>query len=166
MSRLKNFSDESGSHLLTTNTSQGRNLLQNEQWAELLETILFEYRDAGEYLVHHYVIMTSHLHLLATTARAARPAKAMQLIKGRFSYELKKRFRVGRSPWQEGFAGRQIRTLGEFTAAARYIEDNPVKAKLGETPQQYPFSSANGRRVLDPMPKFGAKAPREREVAV
>lgn len=165
MSRLRNFSNAAGSHFLTASTSQGRNLLQRAQWAELLEGILFDYRDAGEYLVHHYVIMPNHIHLLAMTQKAASPSKIMQLIKGRFSYELKRAFRVIGSPWQQGFAGRQIRTSDEFWAAARYIEENPVKARLCECAQQYPFSSANGRRALDPMPEFGAKAPNRREVA-
>ena len=166
MSRLKNYSNECGSYFFTTKTSGGRNLLQRAQWAELLESILFEYRDAGEYLVHHYVIMPNHFHLLATTARAERPAKVMQLIKGRFSFELKKQFGVRWSPWQEGFAGRQILTSDQFHAAARYIERNPVEAHLCDSPQQYPFSSNNGKRTLDGMPEFGAKAPKTGEVAV
>ena len=166
MGRLKNFSNKAGTHFLTANTSSGRNLLQNAQWAELLEDVLFEYRDAGEYQVHHYVMMPNHVHLLATTQKAPSPCKIVQLIKGRFSYELKKGFGVARSPWQEGFAGRQIWTSDEFRAAARYIEENPVKGRRCESAEQYPFSSANGRRALDPMPEFGAKAPTGRGVAV
>jgi putative transposase len=162
MSRLRNFSNEPGSYFFTTKTSAGRNLLQNAQWAGLLERILFEYRDAGEYLVHQYVIMPNHFHLLATTARAERPAKIMQLVKGRFSYELKKQYGVQRSPWQEGFASRRIRTFSQFRAAARYIELNPVKDHLCDSPQEYPFGSSKGKRRLDPMPEFGAKAQEER----
>jgi len=124
-----------------------------------LEEILFEYRDAGEYLAHSHVIMPNHLHLLATTAQAKRPAKIMQFVKGRFSFELKKQYGVGRSPWQEGFASRRILSSNEFRAAVRYIEENPVKAGLCDSPEKYRYSSASGRHRMDPMPEFGAKAP-------
>ncbi len=156
MSRLRNFSSEEGTYLFTTGTSLHRNLLQRNHWAELLESIVFEYRDANQYLVHRYAIMPDHLHLLSTTA-AKSPAKIMQLIKGRFSYELKRQFGVGRSPWQEGFASRRIATPNEFQRVASYIEDNPVKAHLCNAPEVYRFSSASGRHRLDPMPELGLK---------
>ena len=157
MSRISNFSTEEGSYLFTTGTSLHRNLLQKTQWAELLESIVFEYRDRGEYLVHYYVIMPNHFHLLATTARAKSPAKIMQLIKGRFSYELKKQYGVSRSPWQEGFASRRIIEATQFERAAKYIEENPVKACLCDSPEHYRFSSASDRHRLDPMLKLGLK---------
>lgn len=159
MSRLKNFSQEAGTYMLTTVASQSRNLLQRAQWAELLESILLDYRDAGEYLVHQYVIMPNHLHLLATTAKAQSPAKVMQLIKGRFSYELKKQYGWKLSPWQESFAGRRAKDANQYWDAARYIEQNPVKAQLCDSAEKYRYSSASGRHRLDPMPEFGAKAP-------
>lgn len=159
MARLKNFSNEPGCHLFTANTSAHRNLLQNSLWAQLLEDILFEYRDRGEYLIHHYVIMRNHIHVLGSTAKTRQPARIMQLVKGRFSYELKKEFGLSAPPWQEGFAGRPIRTYEEFQRAARYIQENPVRAGLCESAEQYPFSSFSGKRVLDPTPEFGAKAP-------
>ncbi|MGH9789298.1 MAG: REP-associated tyrosine transposase [Candidatus Acidiferrales bacterium] len=166
MSRLKNFSLAEGTHLLTTHTSLHRQLLQSAQRAELLEGIVFEYRDAGEYLVHAYAIMPDHLHLLATTARAKSPAKIMQLIKGRFSYELKKQYGAGRSAWQEGFAGRQIVNPSQFCAAVKYIEENPVKAELCDSPVKYRYCSASGRYRMDPMPDFGAKARKSKEASV
>jgi len=163
MSRLKNFSMKEGTHLFTTGTSLHRNLLQRTQWADLLESILFEYRDAGEYLVHSHAIMPDHLHVLATTAQAKSPAKIMQLVKGRFSYELKKQYGVSRSPWQEGFASRHVVNASQFSSAVKYIEENPVKAGLCNSPEKHRYGSASGRHRMDPMPDFGAKAPGREE---
>jgi len=160
MSRLKNFSQKPGTCMLTTVASQSRNLLQRAQWAELLETILFGYRDWGEYLVHSYVIMPNHFHLLATITRAQSPAKVMQLVKGRFSFELKKQCGEKLSPWQDGFASRRIADPKQFREVSKYIEENPVKAHLCDSPEKYRFSSASGRHGLDPMPELGLK-PRE-----
>lgn len=125
----------------------------------MLERVVFDYRDVGEYLVHQYVIMPNHFHLLATTAKAQSPAKVMQLIKGRFSFELKKQYGWTLSPWPEGFAGRRVRDSQQFWEAAKYIEENPVKAHLCESPEQYPYSSAWERHRLDPMPELGLKPP-------
>jgi len=159
MSRLKNFSQVAGTYMLTTVASQSRNLLQRVQWAELLEDILFAYREAGEYLVHNYAIMPDHFHLLATTAKAQSPAKIMQLVKGRFSFELRKQYSSKLSPWHEGFAGRRIKDSNQFWDAARYIEENPVEAHLCDSPEKFRYSSASGRHRLDLMPEFGAEAP-------
>src|SRR2546430_2461544 len=66
--------------------------------------------------------------------------------------------------WQVGFHGWTIHDLKDWKVRAEYIRDNPVRAKLVQTPQDWPYSSASGRFTIDPTPaKFhelssGAKA--------
>ncbi len=73
--------------------------------------------------------------------------------------------------WQQGFYDWTIRDFNDWQTKAEYIRMNPVRAKLSEKPEDWPFSSANGRFALEPMPeKFvqpasGAKAQSSRAVA-
>jgi hypothetical protein len=42
-----------------------------------------------------------------------------------------------------------MRDAEEYRGSKRYIEQNPVVAKLSEAAEAYPFSSASGSHVLD-----------------
>jgi hypothetical protein len=46
----------------------------------------------------------------------------------------------------------QISSAGKFIECARYIEENPVRAGLVSSADEYAFSSA-GEDGMDPMPR-------------
>jgi len=83
--------------------------------------------------------MPNHLHLLMTLPGDMTIEKAMQLIKGGFSYRLKREFGYQGEVWQRGFSEVRIRDGQSFMQHREYIVHNPVKAGLVETPEQYPF---------------------------
>jgi hypothetical protein len=74
----------------------------------------------------------------------------MQMIKGgsahRIGTERPQPFPI----WHRGFHDRWIRDADQFWTAKSYIEQNPVKAKLAEKPEDYSRSSAAGKIALDP----------------
>ena len=78
---------------VTTKTSMARRLLQSERNAVLLIEVLRSNVAAGRFQLHDdFVIMPDHLHLLMTLPGDITVEKAMQLIKGGFSYSLKWEF--------------------------------------------------------------------------
>jgi putative transposase len=89
---------------VTTKTSMGRRLLQSERNAMLLIDVLRSNVAAGKFQLHEFVIMPDHLHLLMTLPVDITVEKAMQLIKGGFSYRLKKEFGYQGEVWQRGFS--------------------------------------------------------------
>ena len=88
---------------------------------------------AGKFQLHELVIMPDHLHLLMSLAGDMTVEKAMQLIKGGFSYRLR------REVWQRGFSEVRISDGQSFRQHREYIVQNPVKAGLAETAEQYPY---------------------------
>jgi len=52
---------------------------------------------------------------------------------------------------QEGFHDWTIRDEEDWRAKAEYVAMNPVRSQLVESFQAWPYSSASGRFVLDPM---------------
>jgi hypothetical protein len=78
--------------------------------------------------------------------------KTVQLIKGGSSHQIHK-MRGGKMEiWQVGFHDWTIRDLEDWKAKANYIHMNPVKARLCERPEDWPYSSAGCKFPLDGIP--------------
>ena len=163
MSRPKHRAQPGATYFITTNTWQRRPVFQVAEIASIVEDAIFRYRDARKYLVHRYVVMPDHIHVILTPGNSTSIEKAVQLIKGGSSYVIGKA-REGKFPaWHEGFTEHQIRDARDFEAHMSYIDENPVKAHV-KTPQKYLHGSASGKFVLDPWPvASGAEAP---EIAI
>jgi putative transposase len=123
----------------TTKTSMARRLLQSERNAMLLIDVLRSNVAAGKFQLHDFVIMPDHLHLLMTLPGDMTIEKAMQLIKGGFSYRLKSEFGYQGEVWQRGFSEVRIRDGQSFLQHREYIVQNPVKAGLVDIAEQYPY---------------------------
>jgi len=135
------------------------------KYAEIVIETLYHYREKSAYLLHEFVLMPDHLHLILTPSPAVSLEKATQLIKGGSSFQINRRRERKMRVWQEGFHDWTIRDVEDWRAKAEYIALNPVRARLAQSFQDWPYSSASGRFVLDPMPAHfsrlssGAKAP-------
>jgi putative transposase len=138
---------ETRTYLVTAVSAQRRRLFQVTANAELFRQTLFDYRAKERFLLHAYVIMPDHFNALITPASEVSLEKAMQFIKGGFSFRLKSKMDV----WMRSFNESQISTSGKFADCVRYIEENPVRARLVSSADAYPFSSAS-HPELDPMP--------------
>jgi putative transposase len=152
------------SYFVTAKCWQGRSLFQVTEIAEILLSTLFHYRDSGAYLLHEFVIMPDHLHLMLTPNSETSLEKAVQLIKGGSSHQIHKERGNKMEIWQEGFHDWTMRDPEDWKAKAGYIHMNPVKARLCERPGDWPYSSANYIFRLDSVPEryqnlaSGAKA--------
>ena len=133
--------------LVTAVTAQRRSLFQVTATAELFEKTILDYRNQAKFLLHAFVIMPDHFHALITPASDVSLEKAMQFIKGGFSFRLKSKHDV----WMRSFNESQIATEEKFLSCPRYIEENPVRRGLVAAPDEYSFSSA-ARGAIDPTP--------------
>jgi putative transposase len=133
-------------YFVTAVTAQRRSLVQVTATAELFEQTILDYRSQGRFLLHAYVIMPDQFHALITPAPDVSLEKAMQFIKGGFSFRLKSKLEV----WMRSFNESQIMSEEKFVNCVRYIEENPVRRGLVTSAEAYPFSSA-AREALDPM---------------
>jgi len=136
--------------MVTTDTWARRDLFRNERWANLLIDTIYHYRESA-YLLHEFVIMPDHLNVLMTPLTSLE--KAVQFIKGGFSYRAKKELGSNMEIWQTGFSDHRIRDASDYRLHAIYIRQNPLRKHLCEQPEQYPYSSASGRFELDDVPQ-------------
>jgi len=136
--------------MVTSSTWERRSLFQAEPWAKLLIDTLCHYR-ASAYLLHEFVVMPDHIHVLITPQTSLE--KAVQFIKGGFSYRAKKELGSNMEVWQKGFQDHRIRDAGDYAQHVRYIHENPVKERFCERPEEFPYSSAHPGFELDPIPQ-------------
>jgi putative transposase len=122
--------------------------------AALFIEVLRTYMRSGKMTVHDFVIMPNHIHILMTVPSEMSIEKAMQLIKGNFSFRANKELGFHGEIWQRGFSDVRILDDKSFQLHRGYIENNPVKAGLVNRPDEYPFGTA----YLKKQKHAGAKA--------
>jgi len=117
----------------------GRRILQSERNANLLVDVLRSLVAERKFELHDFVIVPDHVHLLLTVQDEMTIEKAMQLIKGRFSYRLKHEFGYLGEVWHRGFTEEQVMRHESFETHCEYIAQNPVKAGMAAFADEYPF---------------------------
>jgi len=153
MSKLPHRTGPGRTYFVSSATWERRELFRVPQTAELLVQRVLGCRERGAYLLHEFVVMPNHFHLLITPREDTSLEKAVQLIKGGFSYEFQKQHENRMEIWQVGFHDWTIRDGEDYLAKVRYIHLNPVEARLVERPEEWKFGSACGNYVLDPVPE-------------
>jgi putative transposase len=146
-------------YFVTASTWQRRALFQNTQWAELFLDTLHSYRGKG-YLLHEYVLMPDHFHVLITPSITLE--RAVQFIKGGFSFRAKKELGSSIEISQRGFSDHRIRDREDFEIHVDYILRNPARKKLVERATDYPYCSAFPGSEEDEAPQW--LKPREEEI--
>jgi putative transposase len=138
-------------YFVTSDTWERRALFRNEAWARLFFKNLLAHRGEA-YLLHEFVLMPDHFHLLITQASALE--RAIQLVKGGFSFRAKKELGSNAEIWQRGFADHRIRDAEDYDKHVHYIHLNPVKEHLCASPTEYRYSSAYPGWKLEPIPQW------------
>jgi putative transposase len=139
-------------YFVTANVLEKRSLFQVAKIARLFIEVLLDYRTQKKYLLHEFVVMPDHLHLILTPTGITLE-RAIQFVKGGFSFELNKGLKAKRNAWQPSFMDRRIRDSLEYQRFKDYIWQNPVKRFLVTSPEEYPYSSAHPSFKLDPVPQ-------------
>ena len=136
-----------GCYFITASTLQKRNILQSDRMARLFLDVLLHYRGQRKYLLHEFVVMPDHFHLLITPVETLE--RSMQLIKGGFSYRARKELGFAHEIWQPSYYDRRVRDMQEYFSFREYIRQNPVKRGLAENPEKYLYCSAWPEIQLD-----------------
>jgi putative transposase len=152
MARPKHRTQPGAKYFITTDTWQTRGLFRNASIASLVESAIFHYHEQGNYLVHRHVVMPNHIHVLLTPGKTTTLEKSVQLIKGGSSREIGKRLGMRFRVWHAGFTEHQMRDQRDFDSHTRCTDENPVKAHLAPSADEYPHGSATRRFTPDPWP--------------
>jgi putative transposase len=136
--------------MITSATWGRRSLFSKDQRAQLFIDTLYHYRGSA-YLLHEFAVMPDHIHVLLTPKTSLE--KAAQFVKGGFSYRVRKELGSNMEVWQKGFSDYRIRDAEDYVRHVSYIRENPVRKRLCQCAQEFPYSSAHAGFELDPVPQ-------------
>jgi putative transposase len=129
-----------GCYFITASTFQKRQLLQSDRMKQLFLDVLFHYQSQRKYFLHEFVLMPDHFHLLITPIVTLE--RAMQFVKGGFSFRANRELGFMHEIWQPSYYDRRVRDAREFFAFREYIRQNPVKKGLVPAAEEYEYGSA------------------------
>jgi putative transposase len=117
---------------------------------------LYWLRQAAEKLdclVHAYVLMTNHVHLLVTPGRTGAISELMQSLGRRYVRYVNHAYRRSGTLWEGRFKASPVHAEAYLLKCMRYIELNPVRAGMVEQPGDFRWSSfrCNGLGQSDPL---------------
>jgi putative transposase len=102
---------------------------------------LYEAAESSGVEIHAYVLMTNHIHLLATADTDQGISLMMQKI-GRFYVPyINHKYGQSGTLWDGRFKSSLVDSDHYVLACMRYIEMNPVRAGMVQSPQEYKWSS-------------------------
>jgi putative transposase len=103
--------------------------------------------------VHGYVLMTNHVHLLATPQESDSISRMLQYVGRRYVPYVNHTYGRSGTLWEGRFKASPVDASEYLLACYRYIEMNPVRAGMVETPRGYRWSSyrANAQGTADPV---------------
>ncbi len=91
--------------------------------------------------VHTYCLMTNHIHFLVTPEQSDSISRATRVIGSRYAYYFNKLYRRTGTVWEGRHKSSLVQCDRYFLTCSRYIELNPVVARMVQKPEQYKWSS-------------------------
>ncbi|HSS66266.1 MAG TPA: transposase [Gammaproteobacteria bacterium] len=127
-------------HVTQRGNRRQRTFFADDDYTAYLKLLSEFCRKAGT-RVWAYCLMPNHVHLVMVPSHAAGLRKALGEAHRRYTRAVNLRNQWRGHLWQERFHSFPM-DEAYLMAAARYVERNPVAARLCRRPQNWPWSSA------------------------
>lgn len=116
-----------------------------------LET-LKEFREELGIKVYAWCLMTNHVHLVVDPGMKGHAlGLLMKRLAGRHTRRINRLERKTGTAWEGRYKCSPIESDRYLLACTRYVELNPVRAKMVTGPADYPWSSYRAKVGLDPL---------------
>jgi acetyl-CoA synthetase len=122
-------------------------ILKNPAAARIVrDTLIKEHEKSCK--IFAWVIMPNHVHVLLRPLEGYSLSDIVQTVKSISAHKIN--LATGRSGhvWQQDYFDRYVRDAAHFSTTLNYIENNPVKAGLCSTPEEWMFSSASPQAAI------------------
>jgi len=142
------YSDTSYFHVMTQGIKK-EFIFNQPQDAKRYISILYNTKDECKINIIAYCIMNNHAHLLLKALKIENLSKFMQKVNGKYAKFYNKKYeRVG-YVFRDRFKSEGIYTEQNLHNCVAYIYNNPVKAGICNSPEEYPFSNYKYNRNMN-----------------
>ena len=136
----KNRITEPGYYHVISRGVEKRNVFLEDSDCNLFLDILVEVFKKYSVTLHTFTLMTNHYHLLLETSEH-NISDVMRRVNSLYSIYFNKKYtRVGHL-WQGRFASYYLYDDMHFWIVAKYIERNPIKARMVKSVSEYKYQS-------------------------
>ncbi len=97
--------------------------------------------------IHAFVLMTNHVHLLATPSDATGLSRTLQYLGRYYVRYINTTYQRTGTLWEGRFKSTLVDSENYLLTVSRYIELNPVRAGMVTHPSEYPWSSYRGNAL-------------------
>lgn len=148
-------------HIVQRGNNRTETFHAREDFAYYREVLI----DASERtgcLVHSYVLMSNHVHLLLTPPDHHAASRLIQIVGRRYVRYFNARYSRTGTLWEGRFKSSLVDSTSYFLTCSRYIDLNPVRAGMVKAPIEYQWSSYRrlgtgaADRVVTPHPLYSA----------
>lgn len=127
-------------HVIQRGNNRGVTFVVEADYVFYLECLEDAAKTAG-CDIHAYVLMTNHVHLLATQRFPGGLSRMMQSVGRRYVRYFNVTQRRSGTLWEGRYKATLIDSESYLLTCMRYIELNPVRAGMVTRPEDYPWSS-------------------------
>jgi putative transposase len=150
-------------HIIQRGNNRSACFYAEDDYRRYLDTLK---EQASKYgcLVHAYVLITNHVHLLITPEKADSAALLMKHLGQRYVQYINRTYKRSGTLWEGRFRSCLTQESNYVLACYRYIELNPVRANMVQHPSDYPWSSycmnaeGRGSEIITPHSEYVALA--------
>ena len=137
---LRCLVDEGYYHILTRGLDKRKIFRERRDYLKFLSQIE-HYLDEYHIFIYHYALMGNHLHLLLKAQKGEELPKFLQVILQSYAIYFRKRYHSTGYVFQGRYKSLLIKKENYLLECARYIERNPLRAKIVTSPEEYEWTS-------------------------
>jgi putative transposase len=145
-------------HIYARGNQKQRVFIDARDYKEYLGR-LHRYKRRYKFLLYGFCLMPNHIHLVGEPTQPENLSKFMQGLTLSYTAYFNKRHKKVGHLWQSRFKSKLIVKDQYLISCVHYVEQNPVRANLVTSAQEYPWGSHKERvfsqdtktRFLDPL---------------
>ena len=127
-------------HIIQRGNNRSVCFYADEDYGRYLDW-LKEYADKTDCQIHAYVLMTNHVHLLASASTTEAIGAMMKALGQRYVQYINRSYKRSGTLWEGRYKSCPTQAEAYLLACQRYIELNPVRANMVQHPAEYKWSS-------------------------
>ena len=141
MPRVKRLvGDDSVFHIIQRGNNKQSIFSEEEDFKEFL-SIVGRYIAKFKVEIYHYCLMKNHIHILLKIFKKETLAKIMQGVFQSYRFYYRRKYGHTGYLYQGRYKSELIQDDSYLSECGRYIERNPVRAKIVKGPDEYKWSS-------------------------
>lgn len=128
-------------HIINRGVEQRVVFKEDEDYEYFIELLCLQAKNYG-IIIHNYCLMSNHYHLLIEI-KHENLSKFMRQVNSNYAIYFNKKYRRLGHLWQGRFKSWYVTDEAYLYTLILYIEQNPIKANMVKTVEEYPYSSAH-----------------------